>query len=372
MPERDGTLTERLPADAGGGRSGFGRPILEVRQHLPAWKHAAFLLAGLGVGLFVCIVVLMMAGVPPKGVYEEFVLYTFFQPKGLANVLVECTPLILVGLAAAVAFRVQFWNIGLEGQFVLGGMGAAAVALFDIGPEPVRLPLMILGALIGGALWTVLPVLLKLRLGVNEIISTLLLNYVAVLLLQDRIYGSWQDPVDRFPHTRQFDIVERLPRIGFGDVNWGLAVALVAALVVWWLVERSRFGLYMRFVGSNPNMSRAIGLPVAAVIVGAVLLSGALAGLAGFVVAAGQEYRLTGSFMTGYLFSGIVIAFLARNSPAAAVLVAFLLGGLYVGGQSLQVFYNLSAGIIDLLQAIVVISVTASELFVRYRIIWRR
>lgn len=372
MPERDGTLAGRLRMEPESRPAGIGRLILEVRQTLPAWKHGAFLLGGLGAGLLICVVVLAMAGVPPKGVYEEFVLYTFFRPKGLANVLVECTPLILVGLAAAVAFRVQFWNIGLEGQLVLGGMGAAVVALFDVGPEAMRLPLMILGALAGGALWTVVPVLLKLRLGVNEIISTLLLNYVAVLLLQDRIYGSWQDPVDRFPHTRQFDLAERLPGIGFGDVNWGLAVALAAGLAVWWLVERSRFGLYMTFVGSNPSMSRAVGLPVAAVVVGAVLLSGALAGLAGFVVAAGQEYRLTGSFMTGYLFSGIVIAFLARNSPLAAVVVAFLLGGLYVGGQSLQVFYNLSAGIIDLLQAIVVISVTASELFVRYRIIWRQ
>jgi general nucleoside transport system permease protein len=352
-------------------RRGLGRVTLEVRQRMPAWKHGLILALSLSCGLAIGVAVLWASGVAPKGIYEEFVLYTFFNAKGLANVLVECTPLILVGLSAALAFRVQFWNIGLEGQLILGGMGAAFFALNDIGPPETRLALMLLGGLAGGALWTVVPLLLKLKLNVNEIISTLLLNYVAFQLLQDRLYGAWQDP-DRFPHSPQFENIERLPRIGFGDVDSGIWVALAAGVVVWWLIQRARIGLFMTFVGSNARMSKAIGLPVTAVVAGSVLLSGALSGLAGFVVVAGQEYRLTTTFSGGYLFSGIVIAFLARNNPLAAVVVAFLLGGLYVGGQSIQIFYNLPAGVIDLLQAIIVMSVTASELFVRYRIIWRR
>jgi simple sugar transport system permease protein len=370
MPEAD--VSHEASAAAPPARHGVGRVTLEVRQRIPAWKHALYLGLSLGAGLLISVLVLWLSGVGPKGIYEEFVLYTFFNAKGLSNVLVECTPLILVGLSAALAFRVQFWNIGLEGQLILGGMGAAFFALNDYGPPEIRLWLMLLGALAGGALWTLVPLLLKLRLNVNEIISTLLLNYVAFQLLQDRIYGAWQAP-DRFPHSSQFDEgIERLARIGFGDVGTGLYVALIAAVLIWWLIDRSRFGLFMTFVGSNARMSKAVGLPVTAVIAGTVLLSGALSGLAGFVVVAGQEYRLTTGFASGYLFSGIVIAFLARNNPIAAVVIAFLLGGLYVGGQSIQVFYNLPAGVIDLLQAIIVMCVTASELFVRYRIIWRR
>jgi len=351
-------------------RGGFGRVTLEVRQRLPAWKHGLFLAISLAAGLLISVAVLWMSGVGPVGIYEEFILYTFFNAKGLSNVLVECTPLILVGLSAALAFRVQFWNIGLEGQLILGGMGAAFFALNDFGPPETRLALMMIGGLAGGALWTLIPLALKLKLNVNEIISTLLLNYVAFQLLQDRLYGGWQD-VDRFPHSPQFDVAERLPRIGFGDVDSGIYLAVLAGIVVWWLIDRSRFGLFMTFVGSNARMSKAVGLPVTAVVVGTVLLSGALSGLAGAVIVSGQEYRLTTTFAGGYLFSGIVIAFLARNNPIAAMLVAFLLGGLYVGGQSIQVFYNLPAGVIDLLQAIIVMCVTASELFVRYRIIWR-
>lgn len=342
---------------------------LEVRQGVSSLRQALAIAGGLGVGLGISVAILVSAGVDLPGLWQEFVVYTLFRPRGLASTLVEATPLVLVGLSAAIAFRVRFWNIGIEGQFLFGAMGAALIALYDVGPEATRLPLMLLAALAGGALWTVLPLVLKLRLSVNEIISTLLLNYVAGLFLLDLLYGAWQDPVNRFPHTPQFGAAERLPPIGFETVSAGLVVALVAAALVAFLALRSRIGLYMTVTGSNPEMARAVGIPVVAVTAVAVFLAGALSGLAGFVVAAGTEYRLTTSIAGGYLFSGIVVAFLARNNPVAAIVVAFLLGALYVGGQSLQVFYNLSAGVIELLQAIVVLSVAGSEFFVRYRIV---
>lgn len=361
-------MTAAIPAEAT--RPAAPRSVtLEVRQGVSLLRQAGAIALGLAVGLGLSVVILRVAGVDLGGIWQEFVVYTLFRPRGLASTLVEATPLVLVGLSAAIAFRVRFWNIGIEGQFVFGALGAALIALHDVGPDGARLPLMLLAAILGGALWTVVPLVLKLRLSVNEIISTLLLNYVAVFFMLNLLYGAWQDPVNRFPHTPQFDAAERLPLLGFENVSLGLVVALAAAAAVSWLALRSRVGLYMTVTGSNPDMARAVGIPVVATTAAAVLVAGALSGLAGFAVAAGSEYRLTTSIAGGYLFSGIVVAFLARNNPIAAVVVAFLLGALYVGGQSLQVFYNLSAGVIELLQAIVVLAVAGSEFLVRYRIV---
>lgn len=354
-------------------RPRFGRLNLEVRQSLPAWKRGLFIALSLGVGLGISVAILLLSGVGLASIFEEFVILTFLDPKNLSHVLVECSPLILAGLSAAVAFRVRFWNIGIEGQFFWGAIGATAIAIHDIGPVDGRILLMMALALLGGLFWTLLPVGLKLRLGTNEIITTLLLNYVAYLFVMNQVYGPWQDRTDFFPHSPLFESPhERLPRLGWEGIHAGLPLALLITALVWWIVERSRFGTYMRFVGANDRMALAVGLPVGLVIFGAVALSGALAGAAGFVMAAAQEFRLSPTLAEGYGFSGIVIAFLARNNPVAVAVVAFLIGGLYVAGQSLQVFYGLPAALVGLMQAIIVMSVAGSEFLVRHRLKWVR
>jgi simple sugar transport system permease protein len=351
----------------------FGRLNLEVRQSLPAWKHALFVLLSLAAGFAICIALLAASGMDVSALYEEFIVFTFFERLGLSSVLIQCSPLILVGLSAAVAFRVNFWNIGIEGQFFFGAVGATFIAIHDVGPSPVRIGVMLALALIGGFAWILVPAVLKIRLGVNEIITTLLLNYVAFYFVVNQVYGPWQDQVSHFPHSQLFDEgVERMPLLGWQKVHSGLVLALVAAALVWWLMQRSRFGAYMRFVGSNPRMALAVGVPVTMVVFASVALSGALSGAAGFIVTAAQEYRLSPTLAAGYGFSGVVIAFLARNNPLGVVLVAFLLGGLYVAGQNLKVFYELPASVVGLLQAIIVMCVACSEFFIRHRLRWVR
>jgi simple sugar transport system permease protein len=350
----------------------LGRLNLEVRQSLPRWKHALFIALSLGVGLAISVVLLAVSGIDVSSIYEEFILLTFFDREGLSNVLIQASPLILVGLSAAVAFRVQFWNIGIEGQFFWGVIGATFVAIDDIGPSGLRIALMFAAALLCGFAWTIVPSLLKLRLGVNEIITTLLLSYVAYLFVMNQVYGSWRDPTDFYPHSEPFDPVERLPFIGWEKVHAGLILSLAFAAIVWWLMERSRFGRYMRFVGSNPRMALAVGIPVGTVTFIAVSLSGALSGAAGFVMATAQEFRLTPTMAGGYAFSGVVIAFLARNNPLAVVVTAFLLGGLYVAGQNIKVFYDLPAATVGLIEAIIVMSVAGSDFLVRHRLRWVR
>ena len=322
--------------------------------------------------LALSVAILVWAGVPAGDLFDEMVVETLLDAQNFQSVLVQAAPLMLVGVGAAMAFRVNFWNLGLEGQMMCGGIAATAVSLWHVGPDSLRLPLMAVAAAAAGCLWVGLPTWMKLRLGLNEIISTLLLNYIAFYGLLDLIYGPWKDPVDNFPHSPAFAPQERLPDLmlpGLGfTVNAALPLSFVLALLAWWLVRSTRFGMYMRFVQANARMSQAVGVKVRAITVGAVLISAALCGLAGFATLSGQEGRLTGTFYDGAGFSGILIAFLARNNPLGAVVVAVLIGMLFVSGQSLQVFYQIPISMVQLIEAIIVLFVAASEFFIRYRV----
>jgi simple sugar transport system permease protein len=345
------------------------RPRLRVsiRQEVSARLNLAVTLGAVAIGLAISALILVGAGVPPAKLIEEFVVNTIFDMQSFKAVLAQAAPLILVGVGAAVAFRVRFWNLGLEGQMIAGSIAAALVALDDIGPQSVRLPLMALCAVAAGMLWALGPGLLVVRLKVSEVISTLLLNYVMLNFLLHLLYGSWKDPTNSFPHSPEFDLFERVPEFGWG-ISAALLIAVATTALAWWLVRGMRLGMYMRFVHANPGMAFAAGVPVTATILTGVLVSGGFAGLAGYCITAGQESRLTQSFFVGYGFSGILIAFLARNSPPVALIVAVLVAVLFVAGQSLQVFYQIPFAMVRLIQAIVIICVAASEFFVRYQV----
>ena len=344
------------------------RFALEIRQQMGWLSQAAILVVSLAIGMGISAAILVAAGVPANELLNEFVLQTLFDKQSLMAVLFQAAPMILVGIAASMPFRARFWNLGLEGQMIWGAIGATAISFFDVGPPALRLPLMLLMAIGLGLSWAVAPALLKLKLGVNEIISTLMLNYIAGYFLLHLVYGAWKDPKDSFPYSPQFRAFERLPE-WFGNVSTAaIGLALIVAVLAWWFVGISRAGLYLRFVYANPRMAEAVGVPVRRMILSAVLVSGALSGIAGFVVVAGQEGRLTQAFYAGYGFSGILIAFLARNNPLAATVVAVLVAALFVAGRNLQVFYQIPFSMVQLIQAIVVICVASSDFFIRHRI----
>lgn len=343
------------------------RYTIELRQNVGAARQVAILLLALTLGLLLSGAILVAAGVAPSDLVDEFLVHTLFDSQSLRAVLFQAAPLVLIGIAAALAFRARVWNLGLEGQMIFGAIGATAIQFYDVGPHALRLWLMLAAALTGGLAWVVLPLVLKVRLGVNEIISTLMLNYVASNFLLELVYGPWQDPKDAFPHSPQFPDFALLPRLP-GDISSAVLFAGVVALLAWWFTEHSRGGLYLRFLHASPSVARALGVPAARVLAGTVLLSGAIAGMAGFIVTVGQESRLTQSFYSGYGFSGVLIAFLARNNPLGASAVAILVAMLFVAGRSLQVFYQIPFSMVQLIQAILVISVAASDFFVRHRL----
>ena len=344
-----------------------------IRRQETTWKlSAASFLGGLGFGIFLMVMILLFSGVPLSSIANEFIVQVFFNSAGLAQTTVSAIPLILVGLAATAAMKLQFWNIGLEGQVWMGALGATGIAIFDVGPENFRIYLMLATAIFAGALAISIPVLLKLRYDVNEIITTLLLIYVIFQVVEHLLFGPWQDPSATFPVSSHFDANEKLDRIGWGSVHNGLWIALASGALMWVLMERSRFGYYATAVGSNIEAARGTGLPVLATIIVAALLSGGLAGLAGGVIVAGTEYRLTQFLGHGYTFSGIVIAFIARFRPAYVLIAGFAIAGVYTAGETLKVFYSLSEAIVVLIEGIILICLLISEFFTRYQIRFAR
>lgn len=326
------------------------------------------LAGGVAAGLLIGVVILLMNGLSLSDVVQEFFVSTFLRSEGLSLVTVAVTPLILCGLAAAVALMVRFWNIGIEGQMWAGAVGATAVALYHLGPEPMRLVTMGLAAAAAGAAWIIIPLVLSVTLKINEIITTLLLNYVALLFTKQLLFGPWRDPAANFPFTQAFEPGAQLAPIGWGRVSWGIGIALCIWAAVTYVRRVTRFGLEIEAVGSAPEVARAAGLAVLRTTSLVVLASGALAGLAGFLLVSGQEHRLTQSLCLGYGFSGIVIAFLARLSTAGTLLSAVLVAVLYTAADNLQVFYQLPRALVDVIQALLLLCIICSDIFVRYRV----
>jgi simple sugar transport system permease protein len=231
--------------------------------------------------------------------------------------------------------------------------------------------MMGLFAAAAGILWVMLAAWLKARFRVNEIIATLLLNYIAMYFMFHLLYGAWQDGATAYPQSALYRPSERLPELLPG-VNAAMAIVLVAVAIAGWLIHLSRTGFYMRFVSANPSMAQVVGVPIRAVSLGAIAASGALAGLAGFINVSSQEGRLTQSFADGYVFSGVLIAFLSRTDPLVAAVVGFLIAVLFVAGQTLQVFYQIPLTMVEVIEAIIVLAVASSEFMIRHRIRWIR
>jgi ABC-type uncharacterized transport system permease subunit len=344
------------------------RISLERRAVVPRRLAVASFLGSLALALALAALVLVLAGVPAGLLAEELVVQVFLTSDGLAQTVTTAIPLVVVGLGAAMAFRVGFWNIGLEGQLILGAIAATAVTVADIGPEPLRLPLMLLAAALAGAVWIVLPLLLKLRLGVSEIVVTLLLSNIAYLLLQHVLFGALRSPAANFPVSPDFNPAEKLALLGWGRIHVGLWVALATASLCAVLVHASRPGFYARVVGRGREAATALGLPVAATIGGFVLLSGALSGLAGGLIVAGTEHRLSQFVGLQATFSGILVATLARLDPLGIVVAAFFVAGVYVAGGTLKVFYGISEGIVVLLQGLELLVILVGRFSATYRV----
>ncbi len=297
---------------------------------------------------------------------------SFGSPYGQAQTILAAIPLIFTGLAVAIAFRMRLWNIGAEGQFYLGAFGATAVAYaIPTAPAFILLPLMILGGMVGGGAWAFVPGILRARLGVNEIVPSLLLNYVGILLVDYMVHGPWSDPQSfGFPLGKPFSDSATLPTLGDTAVHAGAIVAILAALAISLVLSRTVWGYRVRVIGENARAANYAGFSIARNVVAIMLLSGALAGVGGMVEVSGVVHKIQANISPGFGYTGIIVATLARFSPLAVVPIALLFGALIVAGNELQTV-GLPSDIVLMLQAVILLFALAGELFVQYRVQWR-
>jgi simple sugar transport system permease protein len=357
--------------------------LLKLEKRLEPSKTISYFVpvASFVLALLFGAVLLALAGANPWQTYRAMLEGAFGTPAqwtqgefyGLTETLVKATPIMLTGLGVSIAFRMLFWNIGAEGQLVMGGFAAGAVALWaptwlPFLPPWAYLPLMFVAGFLGGALWGLIPAALKAYLRVNEIITTLMLNYIAILWVQHLYYGPWKDPQGYgFPGTAQFPEFAWLPRLT-GRLHWGLIIALVAAAFIWLVLDRTRWGYEIRLIGENQVAARYAGISITRNIILVMLLSGGLAGLAGMTEVAGISHRLQQGLAVGYGFTAIIVAWLAKLNPWGVILVSILLAGLLVGGDQIQIVMGLPASVALVLQGAILFFMLGGDIFTRYRL----
>jgi general nucleoside transport system permease protein len=299
----------------------------------PATAIAARL-AAIVLALLVSGIVLAFLGANPPALAGAVINATFTSGFGLEDLGLLVTPLILTGLAVAVTLRVGIWNIGAEGQFYMGAFGTAAVGLFVDGPEPLMLAAMAVAGAIGGALWILVPALARAYAGVNELITTLLLNFVATLLVYYVATGPWHEHgVMTLGSTRR--IAYAIPEF-FGSVHYGFPAAILAAVAMAAVLAFTKWGYEVRVSGANPQAAHYAGIPVRRRIIVAMLISGAVAGLAGMLEVAGTVHRLQGGISNNFGYLGIMVAVLARGSCLGVIAAAALMAVLLNSGIILQ------------------------------------
>lgn len=342
-------------------------PSLAAQLLVPVFSIVAALVAGGAI--------MLLAGENPFTVYRAMANGAFGDSYAFSETLVKTIPLLLTGLGVAIAFRMRLWNIGAEGQFYFGAIFATLVALFLLpdAPGPVVIPVMIVAGMLGGGLWGAIPGVLRGLWGVNETITTLMLNYVAILFSDWLVHGPWKNPMGfGFPGTKTFPDAAWLPTWGTTRVHLGLVFGLVAAAVLFVVLRRTRWGYEISVAGESERVARYAGMATSRNIIIVLIFSGALAGLAGMAEVSGIGHQLQRNLSPGYGYTAIIVAWLGRLNPIGITLVAFLLAALLVGGDQLQISLGLPAAIAPMLQGTILFFLLGAEILTRYRLVRTR
>ena len=351
---------------------------IEKRLQQRRWLMVAVPLGSLVVAHIAISILLVATGHAPVTTFRRLFDAAYLSTPALTNTLIAATPLAFTGLAAAVAFRMRLFNIGAEGQLYFGAIGASGMAILLAGQStPVLIAAMIVGGAVLGAAWGAIPGLLRAFLRTNEIITSLMLNYVAALVLNYLIFDSlsyWRDTSATgviFPQGKVLADAATWPiaSIGSLDIPFGFLVAVTVAVLIWVLYTRTRFGFEAQVIGDSPRAARYAGMRTRRKIVAIMCLSGAIAGIGGASQMGDFRHVLDarGLQQANYGYTGIVVAALARYNPFAVVLAAFLLGGLQNAGYTLQ-SADFPSGLVGVMQGMILFVMLGGELLVQYRI----
>ncbi|MAZ82756.1 MAG: ABC transporter permease [Hoeflea sp.] len=319
-------------------------------------------------------ILVMLAGANPFNVFGLVIKGAAGTQFALLETLTRATPLIFTGLAVAVAFRARLWNIGAEAQLYIGavmtvvlGTGAITIPSFGL------VPIIMVAAMLAGALVLLGPAILKTRFGVDEVVTTLLLNFIVILFVSLLLEGPLKDPMGLgWPQSKRIIAEAKLPRIITGKrLHYGFVLAIVSAGIVWFIMKKTVLGYEMRAVGHNAEAARFAGIPVNRVIAKTALISGGLAALAGFSEVAGLKGNLTLDLSPGYGYTGIVVAMLAMLNPLGVVLAAIFVAGIFVGADAMSRSANVPSYIAQVMVASALLTMVTAMMLMRYRIRWR-
>ena len=346
---------------------------LEPRATPPDWVVFAYSALAVLAALIITGFIFMAYGLNPFSAYGIIINKTLFNWRGFSEVLRKTVPLLLTGVGLVLAFRAQFWNIGAEGQLLAGATAAAGIALFVPLPAGLAIPALFVAGFVGGGLWGFLPALLKVRLGVNEIITTLMMNYIMIYVVRWLINGPWKGKSVRgFAESDKFASEFVLPTFGRTRLHIPtLIIALVFVVFILFLLTRMKLGFEIRMLGESPEAARYAGVNFLRTTVLLVLLSAGAAGLAGVGEVAGIHKKLLepDSISLGYGYTAIIVALLARGKPLATLATALLLGWVFASGDVMKVSLRLPDQMTGVINGTLLLCLICIEPLLRYRFV---
>jgi len=344
------------------------------RNPAPVWFRALIPLMSILLTFLLTSGFVLAYGANPLQAAYYFLMDPLSNPVRLIEVSVKTTPLLLTGIAVAFAFSGGYWNIGVEGQLYMGATAATAIGLqMHNTPAWLALPLVILGGILAGMAWATLPALMKVWLKIDEVVTTLLLNYVAIFFVSAILNGPWRDPISQWPQSPEIAASAVFPRlIPRSRLHLGFILALLVVLGVWFVLSRTSFGLKMKAVGFNIEAARFSGINVERTLLMVALISGGIAGLAGASEVAGIHFHLIDAISPGYGYTGIIIATLGALNPIGVSLAAVFIGLIDTGAQTVSRALGVPIYLGDVLQATLLLVTLGMLLLQSYRISLRR
>jgi simple sugar transport system permease protein len=340
------------------------------REPLPGWARVAIPIAAIVVTLILSAIPILVAG----GQLWKSYFYLFYGALGtrfnLLETFVKASPLLLTGLAVAFAFRAKFWNIGAEGQLLAGALAATALGIHMGGvPEPMVLPIIIIAGFLAGGIWAAIPALLKTKLKVDDVVTTLLLNYVMIHIMGALLFGPLQQPGSSWPRSSAIIEAAQYPiLVTRSRFHLGILIAFFAVFVIWFINSKTVFGYQNKAVGINVRASHFGGINTTSVIVWTGLISGGLAGLAGVGELCALQYRLIMDISPGYGYSGIVIAMLGNLHPVGVLFSSLFFSVIIVGAQTMSRMTGVPTYIAEVIQGMALMVMLIFLLFREYKI----
>lgn len=346
---------------------------ISKRAELPKKQEMIIRAVAIFFSLVCAGIVIMILGFNPLVVFREIVVGAVGTQLRIQQTIVKAVPLLITSLGILVAFKMKFWNIGGEGQIMMGAYGATLVALF--GPSGLPTPLMLLAmaaaAIVCGGIWAFIPAFFKAKFGTNETIFTLMMNYIAIKWVTYLQYGPWKDPASKgFPKIANFELNAVLPSL-FG-VHIGWIIALVLVVLIHIFLNHTKKGFEITVVGESIETARYAGMSIKSIIMTSMLISGGLCGLTGMIQASAVERTLTSALSGGYGFTAIITTWLGRLSAPYILVVCIAFAMLLQGGAYLQIALTVPSAVASMIQGIILFFVLGSEFFLQYRISFHR